>query len=715
MHGERFRTWAQGLSAVALWAWAMATQAGVLTDAKLKTRLEQGQEQRVIVQYRDTGGTPQESEGERRTRRQGMKARVMGKLAAGHFRQRRDLSELPLSTLTLTQASALQQLQDDADVAYIFPDVQHKAIMAEALPLIGQPPVASVMGRQGAGKAVAVLDTGVTYTRSEFGNCTSPGVPASTCRVVAAVDAATDDGALDSIGHGTEVAMSALAVAPKANIVAVDVFNGNSAATSDILAGINWVIANRNTYNIGVINLSLGDGVEHASCGPENGFYSGIRSARNAGLIVVVAAGNEGYSAGLSSPACVTAAVAVGAVYDANVGAMTWNLSRINGNTGAATSSTCTDNPTAADQITCFSNSNSLLDVLAPGAMINVGGSTVAGTSIAAPMVSGAVAVLRAQFPTETITQIEARITGTGKLITDARNGVARRRLDLLAAQGAPSNDALAQASSLSGNSGSLDAWNHNATAESGEPAHAGSTASHSVWFKWTATDSGTLLLNTQGSAIDTTLAAYTGTTVSALTPAASDDDSGGSGTSWLAMPVTAGQSYLIAVDGKAGSTGAVHLNWSASTTPYQADVSASIANPWANPLMVTVSNQGPQAATQTVVTVSLPSALSAAQVSQAPTSCSLADTASGPVATCTLGTLANGASVSLSFTFSANLTAAASASASVSVSSGVPDPNATNNQASYAQANTPDGDAPLPAWALWALGAGLWWVRSRR
>jgi hypothetical protein len=707
MRSERFIVWARCLVALGLTGWCFASPAGVLTDEKVKVNLTQGLEQKVIVQYRDSDVPAQESEGARRTRRKGLKDRVIGRLTSTHIRHRRDLSELPLSSVTLTQTDALQQLQDDPDVQFIFPDVLHKPTMMESLPLINQLPVASVMGRLGAGKAIAVLDTGVNYTRSEFGNCTAPGVPASTCRVTAALDAASDDGALDSIGHGTEVAMAALAVAPKASIVSVDVFNGNSAATSDILTGINWAIANRSTYNIGVINLSLGDGAEHASCGAENGFYRAIQSARSAGLIVVVSAGNEGYTAGISSPACVSAAVAVGAVYDANVGPLSWTLNRNNATTGATTSSTCTDNPTTADQITCFSDSSSLLDVLAPGALVTVGGTVVAGTSISAPMVSGAVAVLRSQFPSETITQIEARITGTGKLITDTRNHVARRRLDLLAAQGAPSNDAMAQATAISGSASSLDAWNYNATSEASEPAHAGITATRSVWFKWTAPETGTLNLNTQGSAIDTSLAVYTGTAVNALTLLTSDDDTGGSGTSLLAMPVTAGQAYLIAVDGKAGSVGAVRLNWSASNTPYLADVSVFIADPLANPLVVTISNQGPQVATQTVVTVNIPSQ---ASVISAPASCSLANNAAGTVATCNVGALANGASVGLSFTLSQGLNAASATQASASVSSAVPDANAANNQATYE-----GGDAPLPAWALWALGAGLWWVRSRR
>jgi hypothetical protein len=689
-------------------AFSADAQAGVLTDASVKARLDEGREQGVIVQYREDTTPAGETEGDRRGRRKVLKNQVMERLSGEHFRKRRDMSELPITTLTLTRPEALRQLQADPEVQFIFPDVRHKAITAQSLPLIQQTSVASVMNRQGAGKAIAVLDTGVTYTRVEFGNCTAAGLPASTCRVSAVYEAATNDNALDSIGHGTEVAMTALAVAPKANIVAVDVFDGNSALSSDIIEGINWVIANRTLYNIGVINLSLGDGVPHTTaCGPENGFYSSIRTARNAGLVVVAAAGNEGYTTGIASPACVTNAVAVGATYDTNVGALTWNLSQYNTTTGVVTSTTCQDGSTTADQITCFSNSSAMLDVWAPGALVTVGGTTVAGTSISSPMVSAAVAVLQAQFPTETASQIETRITTTGPLITDARNGIGRRRLDLLAAQGAPGNNAFSLATVVSGNSGSVSTWNFNATAETGEPAHAGQAATRSIWFKWTATESGWLTMHTQGSAIDTRLGAYTGTAVSALSTVTSNDDAVGGVTSSATWQVVAGQTYAIAVDGKNGSSGAVNLGWSWRSTPNVADL-AITTTLTANGVEVSVQNLGPQAATQAVVTVSLPAQVS---VTNAPTTCTVVTQTSGPQATCNLGQLEAGASQMLSFTVTPALNSLSQVVAMATASSS--DPGNGNNTASMGS-DSDSADTPLPAWALWLLGAGLWWVRSR-
>jgi subtilisin family serine protease len=147
-----------------------------------------------------------------------------------------------------------------------------------------------------------------------------------------------------------------------------------------------------------------------------------VANARTAGITTVAAAGNNGYTNGLSSPACTPGAVSVGAVYSGNFGGIGWG--------------TCTDNATTADQVTCFSNSASFLTLLAPGALITAGGLQYGGTSQATPFIAGAAAVLRAAFPTESADQAVARMTGHGKSVTDTRNSIAKPRLDLYAAAG---------------------------------------------------------------------------------------------------------------------------------------------------------------------------------------------------------------------------------------------------------------------------------------
>src|SRR5215468_2668870 len=128
---------------------------------------------------------------------------------------------------------------------------------------------------------------------------------------------------------------------------------------------------------------------------------------------------------------------------------------------------------------------------------------------------------------------------------------------------GAPANDVFASAQAISGAAGTTAGSSVGATKELGEPNHAGNPGGSSVWYSWTAPASGTLSFDTAGSTFDTVLAAYTGTSVGALTPLASNDDSGGSLTSRVSFAVAAGTTYKFAVDGYLGDFGSVTVNWS--------------------------------------------------------------------------------------------------------------------------------------------------------
>ena len=540
-------------------------------EAETWARVEAGEAIDVLVLYQDAaidtearsrsvarGLTLQDAATlhSRATRYRQIKARADAALPPDNVQVRRDYRNIPMRLVRPRDAAALARLLARPEVQAVMEDARAYLHLAQSLPLIGQPAVAQGMGRTGAGTTVAVLDTGVDYTRSEFGACLSPGVPAG-CRVVAAFDTAPEDNARDVHGHGTWVAGVVAGIAPGAGIAAIDVFDGNSARSSDIIEAIDWAIENQAAYNIVAINLSLGDGVKYsAPC--DNRFTNPYRqpliNARAAGILPVVSSGNEGYTNGLANPACTSEAVSVGAVYDANLGALTWT----------APEPDCTDSTTMADKVACFSNSASYLTLLAPGALTTVTGATVAGTSLSAPVVAGAVAVLAQAFPNESITTRLGRLTGSGVSITDTRNGIAKPRIHLLAAQGAPFNDGFASAFSLAGSGGQASGWNYNASVETGEPNHTGNAGGKSVWWQWTAPASGSFSLNTHGSGFDTLLALYTGGTVSTLSTLASNDNDGSTGnTSGLNANVSAGSLYRIVVDGKSGASGVVTLNWS--------------------------------------------------------------------------------------------------------------------------------------------------------
>jgi hypothetical protein len=166
-----------------------------------------------------------------------------------------------------------------------------------------------------------------------------------------------------------------------------------------------------------------------------------------------------------------------------------------------------------------------------------------------------------------------------------------------------PSNDFFEHAAPLSG-SGAVDADTGVASAEPGEPAHAGTKAVNSLWWTYTAPADGTVHLDTCASTEydDTTLAVYTGAALDALTPVASDDDADGcpDHRSSVDFQATAGTTYRrqphppdVRRPGRPGA-GARRRPASAlraGTDPRQRDVRA---RPHRSPRSRTLRGQGP-------------------------------------------------------------------------------------------------------------------------
>jgi hypothetical protein len=106
------------------------------------------------------------------------------------------------------------------------------------------------------------------------------------------------------------------------------------------------------------------------------------------------------------------------------------------------------------------------------------------------------------------------------------------------------------------------------ASAEPGEPNHAGNTNIVSVWYKWTAPTNGSFIFDTTGSTFDTVLAVYTGTIVTNLTAVATNNDYAQLQTSQVFFSATPGTTYYIAVDGFGGAEGNYVLNWRRPAAP---------------------------------------------------------------------------------------------------------------------------------------------------
>lgn len=262
---------------------------------------------------------------------------------------------------------------------------------AQANGLIGLPSVQQNYPFRGNGYSVAVIDTGIDYRHSALGGGWGT-------RVIAGYDFVNNDGdPMDDNGHGTHVAgiigssnATYAGVAPGVNLIALKVLGANGSGTfGDVEDALRWVMQYRQQYNIVAVNLSLGAG--NYSSNPYGFLEDEFSALRGAGVFLAAASGNSFYSVGsqqgLGYPAISGNTVSVGAVWDASVGSVSWS-------SGAA------DYSTAPDRITSFTQRNSLLDILAPGAFITntyLGGgyATLAGTSMATPVVAGAAALIR--------------------------------------------------------------------------------------------------------------------------------------------------------------------------------------------------------------------------------------------------------------------------------------------------------------------------------
>ncbi len=226
---------------------------------------------------------------------------------------------------------------------------------------------------QGEGATIYIIDTGILPTHAQL-----------TGRVLPGFSVVEDGrGTSDCSGHGTHVAGTAAGttygVAKKAKVVPVRVLDCNGDGTNQgVVDGINYVAGKRTP--MAVANLSLGGDASLA-------VDQATAAAVAAGVVMVVAAGNENVDACTSSPARAPSAITVGA----------------------------TDR---LDVRSSFSNFGACVDLSAPGTDItsawissDTDTNTISGTSMASPHVAGAIAAFRAANPTATPAQIAAAIT----------------------------------------------------------------------------------------------------------------------------------------------------------------------------------------------------------------------------------------------------------------------------------------------------------------
>lgn len=233
----------------------------------------------------------------------------------------------------------------------------------------------------------------------------------------------------------------------------------------------------------------------------------------------------------------------------------------------------------ATDRSDVFYDSSNIglgsVDIVAPGVEItstwNSSDSsykTISGTSMAAPHVSGVLALMKAHFPTRSYRQLLNRLYKSTDTLADLNckcqtGGRVNLAKALTTTSSSPRNNSFANRLNISCPSAQITGSNVDATKESGEPNHAGNAGGHSVWWSWTAPASQSVMITTAGSDFNTLLGIYTGTAAGSLTPVASNDDenaAGGIRTSRLIFEASAGTTYHIAVDGRYAASGQIAL-----------------------------------------------------------------------------------------------------------------------------------------------------------
>ena len=315
-------------------------------------------------------------------------------------------------------AQALQGLRHNPNVVAVQPD---RLVMASAQVL------PTGVGRIGAdleftpapvNAGVAVIDTGIDLDHPDLN--VAAGV---NCLRIDRKTGDCSDGGDDDNGHGSHVAGTigafndsngVVGVAPGVRLFAVKVLDRKGSGTlSSVIMGMDWVARNAASHGINVVNLSLGGtGLDDTDGNPDgcqvtqDAEHQALCALIDAGITVVVAAGNESDDTLYHTPGAFDEVITVSAFSDFD--GLPGGLGE-----GVFAFSSCTESED--DSFGCFSNYGHDVDIMAPGMGIystykNGGYATMSGTSMATPHVAGAAAVILGNDPTLSHYQVREQL-----------------------------------------------------------------------------------------------------------------------------------------------------------------------------------------------------------------------------------------------------------------------------------------------------------------
>ncbi|HEY4679078.1 MAG TPA: S8 family peptidase, partial [Candidatus Angelobacter sp.] len=345
----------------------------------------------------------------------------------------------------------LAWLENHPDVAYVSPDRPNKVASDDDIPAVEGDIARQQYGLDGTGIGIAIIDSGV-FNHDDLQKSSGLGSRLVYSESFIPGDPSTND----AYGHGTHVAgivagnghdsasgypTQYVGVAPNANIINLRVLDANGSGTdSQVIAAIQRAIQLKSTYNIRVINLSLGRGIyESYTLDP---VCQAVEAAWKAGIVVVVAAGNNGRDNSYGTQGYATIQAPAN---DPNV--ITVGATKTNGTPGRlddTVASYSSKGPTLLDHVVkpdLVAPGNRVISLVSPGstlvtslASLNVQPITtcilgllgsncttglngkytrLSGTSMATPIVAGAAALMFQKDPTLTPDTIKARMMKT--------------------------------------------------------------------------------------------------------------------------------------------------------------------------------------------------------------------------------------------------------------------------------------------------------------
>jgi len=364
-----------------------------------------------------------------RSRIADMQNDVLARLSYYDYEERHTYSAVPALAGRIKSEAGLATLARNPNVIMIDIDIGGSGHLANSVPVIAAD-LRHAVGNTGGGIVVAVIDSGLDTDHDNlFDNLIAEacfadddGAIDGAGRCPNGSDRQTGPGAAeDDAGHGSHVsgivtssgAQGSVGVAPDASIVAIKftygpTFSGAFAFFSELVAALNYII-NNPQLGVQVINMSVGTNALFAGDCDANGAFNvagaaAINTLRANGVTAFASAGNNGSTTMMSSPACLSNVISVGASDNSDVAAG-------------------------------FTNSNAQTDIFAPG--VNVlssvlanGMGTASGTSMSSPHAAGCAALLIEVGDAVTPNQIEALLESSPFTVTVAGNGLTFPRID---------------------------------------------------------------------------------------------------------------------------------------------------------------------------------------------------------------------------------------------------------------------------------------------